>query len=78
MTFFKIGIGNFVEKNDNFLAIFLKKCQVFGNFLTVKWQFSGGSDHDHPPYFVGNYEFHDVNGTFYNFMQGKQFSVNLV
>ena len=22
---------------------FLKKCQVFGNFLTVKWQFSGGS-----------------------------------
>jgi len=25
------------------LAILLKKCQVFGNFLTVKWQFSGGS-----------------------------------
>ena len=22
---------------------FWKKCQVFGNFLTVKWQFSGGS-----------------------------------
>ena len=22
---------------------FGKKCQVFGNFLTVKWQFSGGS-----------------------------------
>ena len=25
---------------------FLKKCQVFGNFLTVKWQFCGGSDMD--------------------------------
>ena len=23
---------------------FFFKCQVFGNFLTVKWQFSGGSD----------------------------------
>ena len=22
---------------------FWKKCQVFGNFLTVEWQFSGGS-----------------------------------
>ena len=25
------------------MAIFLKKCQVFCNFLTFKWQFSGGS-----------------------------------
>ena len=25
---------------DNF---FEKKCQVFGNFLTVNWHFSGGS-----------------------------------
>ena len=24
------------------IFIFLKKCQVFGNFLTVKWQFSRG------------------------------------
>ena len=23
--------------------MFLKKCQVFGNFWTFKWQFSGGS-----------------------------------
>ena len=30
-------------KKRKFLAIFLKKCQVFGNFLTVKWQFSGVS-----------------------------------
>ena len=27
-----------------FCQIFLKKCQVFDNFLTVKWQNSGGSD----------------------------------
>ena len=26
------------------MSIFLKKCQVFGDFLTFKWQFSGGSD----------------------------------
>ena len=26
------------------LAIFYKKSQVFDNFLTVNWQFSGGSD----------------------------------
>ena len=31
--------GNFFEK----------KCQVFGNFLTVKWQFSGGSAFDISP-----------------------------
>ena len=30
------------------MSIFLKKCQVFGNFLTVKWQFSGGSDVNQP------------------------------
>ena len=29
------------------LGNFLKKCQVFGNFLTVKLQFSGGSDVSH-------------------------------
>ena len=28
----------------NFWQFFLKICQVFGNFLTVKWQFSGGSN----------------------------------
>ena len=26
-----------------FVNFFEKKYQVFGNFLTVKWQFSGGS-----------------------------------
>ena len=42
--FKKIAIGNFLKKkNENFWQFFLKKCQVFGNFLTVKWQFSGGS-----------------------------------
>ena len=48
MSFFfnKIANGNFVEKNDNFCQFFFKKCQVSGNFLTVKWQFSGGSDLD--------------------------------
>ena len=35
------------------MAIFLKKCQVFSNFLTFNWQISGGSrpnvslSHDH-------------------------------
>ena len=34
----------FFWKKWKFLAIFfLKKCQVFDNFLTVKWQFSGES-----------------------------------
>ena len=28
------------------LSIFLKKRQFSGNFLTFKWQFSGGSDRD--------------------------------
>ena len=32
----------FVEKNDNFCQL-KKKNQVFGNFLTFNWQFSGGS-----------------------------------
>ena len=41
--FKKIAIGNFFEKNEHFWQFFLKKCQVFGNFLTVKWQFSRGS-----------------------------------
>ena len=29
-----------------FFFFFLKKCQVFGVFLTAKWQFSGGSGSD--------------------------------
>ena len=41
-----LAFGNFVEKNDNFCQIFFKKCQVFGNFLTFKRQFSGGLDSD--------------------------------
>ena len=40
--FNKIANGNFVEK----MTIFLKKCLVFGNFLTFKCQFSGGSGLD--------------------------------
>ena len=35
-------------KKLKFLAIILKKSQVFGNFLTVKWQFSGGSGGQSP------------------------------
>ena len=42
--FQKIAIGNFFEKNENFWQ-FKKKSQDFGNFLTVKWQFYGGSGH---------------------------------
>ena len=34
--------GNFVEKMNIFVNIFFK-CQIFGNFLTFKWQYSGGS-----------------------------------
>jgi len=30
-------------KNENFWQFFWKGCQVFGNFLTVEWQCSGGS-----------------------------------
>ena len=41
--FNQIANGNFVEKNDNFCQFSWKKCQVFVYFLTVKWQFSGGS-----------------------------------
>ena len=36
--------GNFFEKNENFWQFKKKKCQVFGNFLTFKWQFSGELD----------------------------------
>ena len=38
----KLPLALFFLK-DNFWQFFWKKCQVFGNFLTVKWQFSGGS-----------------------------------
>ena len=44
--FNKIAIGNFIEINNNFIhfwQFFWKKFHVFGNFLTFKWQFSGGS-----------------------------------
>ena len=44
--FQKIANSNFVEKNENFWQFFAEKCQVFGNFLTVKWQFSGGAGHN--------------------------------
>ena len=33
----------FFEKNDNLLTIFLPKMSNYGQFLTFKWQFSGGS-----------------------------------
>ena len=36
-----IGNGNFLKKKTIFGI--KKKSQVFGNFLTFKWQFSGGS-----------------------------------
>ena len=32
----------FFEEKDNFWQL-KKICQVFGNFFTFKWQFSGGS-----------------------------------
>ena len=35
----------FCWKNDNFYLFFFL-CQVFGNFLTFKWLFSGGSGTD--------------------------------
>ena len=39
--------GNFfLKKKENFWQFFWKICQVFGNFLTFKWQFSGGSGVD--------------------------------
>ena len=31
------------EKMTIFVNFFEKKCQDFGNFLTFKWQYSGGS-----------------------------------
>ena len=52
--FKKIATGNFFEKNENFWQFFWKKCQVFGNFWTVKWQFSGGSALS-PLYWCYNY-----------------------
>ena len=33
----------FCYKKWQFFQFFWKKCQVFGNFLTFKWQYSGGS-----------------------------------
>ena len=42
--FFKFAISNFFfEKNEKFWQFFKTKCQVLSNYLTVKWQFSGGS-----------------------------------
>jgi len=38
----KLPLAILLTKNDNFCQ-FKKKCQVFGNFFTVKCQFSGGS-----------------------------------
>ena len=40
----KLPLAIFLKKNENFEQL-KKKCHVFGNFLTVKWQFSGGSGH---------------------------------
>ena len=45
--FFLNAIGNLKKKKNFFYKFFWKKCQVFGNFLTVKWQFSGGSGFTH-------------------------------
>ena len=36
--------GRFFKKIDKNCHLKKKKFQVFGNFLTFKWQFSGGSD----------------------------------
>ena len=46
LSFFstKLPMAILLQKNDNFCHFFWKKCQVLGNFLTVKWQFSGWSD----------------------------------
>jgi len=40
--FFFKKIAKDCEKMTIFDNFFGKKCQVFGNFLTFKWQFSGG------------------------------------
>ena len=32
------------KKEKKIVGNFFEKCQVFGNFMTFKWQFSGGSD----------------------------------
>ena len=48
LTFFskklttKLPLAILLKKMTIFVNFFFK-CQVFGNFLTVKWQFSGGS-----------------------------------
>ena len=39
----KMAFWQFLNKNDNFLAIFEKKWHFAGTFWTFKWQFSGGS-----------------------------------
>jgi len=43
----KLPMAIFFEKNENFGQLFFEKMssfgQVLGNFLTFKWQFSGGS-----------------------------------
>ena len=33
-----------LAKNENFWHFFFEKCQVFGNYLTAKWQLPGRSD----------------------------------
>ena len=40
----KLPMANLLRKMTIFVNFFEKNCQVFGNFLTVKWQFSGLSD----------------------------------
>ena len=43
--FKKLPLAIFSKKNEKFCQFFWTKRQVFGNFLTVKLQFSGGSSH---------------------------------
>ena len=42
----KLPMAIFLKKMEIF-GKFFEKCQVFVNFLTFKWQFSGGSDWYH-------------------------------
>ena len=42
--FFFFFFKKIIANDENFWQFFWKKCKVFGKFLTVKWQFSGGSD----------------------------------
>ena len=46
-------IAIWLSKNEHFCQFFWKKCQVFGNFLTFKWQFSGESASDIRPCWAG-------------------------